>query len=59
MAAPPNPVRWSKHHLEELERMFPERCTSGTGEELNFRSGTRAVLAHVRQRVKEQDNEMV
>lgn len=46
-AALPKAV-WTKVHLAELERMFPEQTKLMTPDELSYRAGQRSVVQHVR-----------
>jgi hypothetical protein len=41
---------WSKQHLDELERLFPEAINERDTTELLLNSGKRAVVNHVRQK---------
>lgn len=44
------PNIWSKQHLDELERIFPEIVGEKDTTELLLNSGKRVVVNHVRQR---------
>ena len=44
------PNIWSKQHLDELEKLFPESLGEKDVNELLMNSGKRVVVNHVRQR---------
>jgi len=39
---------WSKQHIEELERMFPEQIGEMNKDQLLMNSGIRYVVYHIR-----------
>lgn len=52
------PVKWTKAHLEELEKNFPELLDISNTNELVLNTGKRTVVQYVRNRLLHQEKRL-
>lgn len=52
------PVKWTKAHLEELEKNFPELLDTSNTNELVLNTGKRTVVQYVRNRLLHQEKRL-